>query len=334
MLRGSFAIPSSFGYQRFCSNYLATQKEGFPREILFTNEESPDYVLRQTASWPPPFASPAEQEVGLVVALDVKSGKHHPIYGMGRHNHENSVPIPGFGRRRVLGRRHVHERPSDESAPPRRGSLPAQSQLYSYIAKNTKELLADEGDLWAFVSDTPGVKNYYDVIPGSGTVVTGHFVKVPKDIATGRNADGTEIKAADKGYPLPPDERQLADRPPLRPRPGRHRRPPVGTRVLERPQQRLPVRPRRGHRLRQAAGAEQRRLHRRLGPGPNRSSEPRHAQLQVDERPRLEDGARPERSDDGDVAHRARRGRRQPRQDARRGPPAGQHRDDARTGSF
>jgi hypothetical protein len=64
--------------------------------------------------------------------------------------------------------------------------------------------LADEGDLWAFVSDTPGVTNYYDVLPGSGTVVTGHFIQVPKNIATGLNPDGTEVKAADVGFPLPP----------------------------------------------------------------------------------------------------------------------------------
>ena len=32
----------------------------------------------------------------MVVALDVQTGKHHPIYGMGRHNHENNVAIPGY----------------------------------------------------------------------------------------------------------------------------------------------------------------------------------------------------------------------------------------------
>ena len=84
--------------------------------------------------------------------------------------------------------------------------VPGQSQLYSYIAPSTDALLADQGDLWAFVSDTPGVRNYYDVIPGSGTNVTGHFVKVPKDIATGVNANGTTIKAADKGFPPPPTD--------------------------------------------------------------------------------------------------------------------------------
>jgi hypothetical protein len=65
--------------------------------------------------------------------------------------------------------------------------------------------MADQGDLWAFVSDTPGVKNYYQVQPGSGPVVTGHFIQVPRNVATGRNANGSAIKAADLGYPLPPN---------------------------------------------------------------------------------------------------------------------------------
>jgi Bacterial protein of unknown function (DUF839) len=203
VLSGSFAIPSSFGYQRFCSNYLATSREGFDREILFTNEETPDFVFRREASWPPPIDHPAAEEAGLVVALDVKSGRHQPIYGMGRHNHENSVAIPGYDKPVVLsGDDTFTSGPLTGVFPP--GAVPAQSQLYSYIARSTKSLLRDKGDLWAFVSDTPGVKNYYDVLPNSGTEVKGHFIKVPKDIATGRNADGSEIRAEDKGYPEPP----------------------------------------------------------------------------------------------------------------------------------
>ena len=205
VLGGSFVIPSSFGYQRFCSNYLATAREGFSREILFTNEESPDYVFRQEDSWPPPIGSPAEEEAGLVVALDVRNGKHQPIYGMGRHNHENNVAIPGYGKPVVFsGDDTFTSGPLTGVFPA--GAVPAQSQLYSYNASSTKALLADEGDLWAFVSDTPGVKNYYDVLPNSGQTVSGHFIKVPKDIATGRNPDGSELKAADKGYPLPPTD--------------------------------------------------------------------------------------------------------------------------------
>jgi len=204
VLNGKFVIPSRLGYQRFCSNYLATAREDFSRSIFFTNEESPDYVFRQEDSWPPPIGDPAEREAGLVVALDVKTGKQHPIYGMGRHNHENNVAIPGYGHPVVFSGDDTFTSGPLTGAPPVRPTVPSQSQLYSYIAPSTGALMADEGDLWAFVSDTPGVKNYYDVAPGSGTEVTGHFIKVPKDIATGRNPDGSELKAADKGYPLPP----------------------------------------------------------------------------------------------------------------------------------
>ncbi len=203
VLHGRHAIASSAGYQRFCSNYLATAKEGFDREILFTNEETPDYVYRQENSWPPVMGSAAEQEAGLVVALDVKSGRHAPIYGMGRHNHENSVAIPGFGMPVVLSGDDTFTS-GPLTGVSGLGVVPSQSQLYSYVAPSTGALLADKGDLWAFVSDTPGVRSYYDVVPGSGTDVKGHFIKVPKDIATGLNPDGTELKAADKGFPAPP----------------------------------------------------------------------------------------------------------------------------------
>jgi hypothetical protein len=204
VLSGSFAIPSSFGYQRFCSNFLATRREGFDREILFTNEETPDWVFRQEDSWPPPIEDPNSEEAGLVVALDVKTGENTPIYGMGRHNHENSVAIPGYRKPVVLsGDDTFTSGPLTGVFPA--GAVPAKSQLYSYIARSTKKLLADKGDLWAFVSDTPGVKNYYDIAPNSGTEVKGHFIKVPKDIATGKNPDGSELMAEDKGYPEPPN---------------------------------------------------------------------------------------------------------------------------------
>jgi hypothetical protein len=204
VLSGSFAIGSELGYQRFCSNYLATRRESFNRPILFTNEESPDYVWRQEDSWPPlPIGDPDEKEAGLVIAYDPASGKQTPIPGMGRHNHENSVAIPGYGHPVVLsGDDTFTSGPllGVTSTP----DVPAQSQLYSYIAKNTNDVLKDRGDLWAFVSDTTGVKDYYDVPPGSTMQVTGHFIKVPRNIATGLNADGSEIQAEDVGFPEPP----------------------------------------------------------------------------------------------------------------------------------
>jgi len=205
VLNGSFAISSSSGFQRLCSNYLATATEGFDRDILFTNEESPDYVLRQEASWPPSLTDPAQQEAGLVIALDVRTGKHKPIYGMGRHNHENNVPIPGFGYPVVFsGDDTFTSGPLTGVTFPTGVTAPAQSQLYSYIAPSTDALLADEGQLWAFVSDNLSFDDYYDFVPGSTQAVSGHFIEVPRNIATGLNPDGSEIKAADVGFPSPP----------------------------------------------------------------------------------------------------------------------------------
>jgi hypothetical protein len=209
ILNGSFAIKSSAGYQRFCSNYLATEKEGFDRDILFTNEEAIDYVFRQEDSWPPPIGHPNEKQIGLVVALDVRNGKHKAIPGMGRHNHENAVAIPGFEGLVVLSGDDTFT--SGSLTIPAGGPLPAetrraQSQLFSYLAPDTDSLLADEGELWAFVSDNASFDDYYDFTPGSAQTVSGHFVKVPKNIATGLDADGSELKAADVGFPLPPND--------------------------------------------------------------------------------------------------------------------------------
>ena len=209
VLNGSFVIPSSEGYQRFCSNYLATSKEGFDRDILFTNEEAIDYVFRQEDSWPPPIGDPNEKQIGLVVALDVLTGKEYPIYGMGRFNHENNVPVPGFDELVTLSGDDTFTSGSltiPAGGPVTIASAPAQSQVYSYRAPNTDALLADGGDLWAFVSDNPSFNDYYDFTPGSAVSVSGHFVRVPKNIATGLDSDGSELKAADVGYPLPPND--------------------------------------------------------------------------------------------------------------------------------
>jgi hypothetical protein len=205
VLDGSFAIPSSGGFQRFCSNFLATAKEGFTRDILFTNEESPDYVFRQEDSWPPPVGDPDEEENGVTIAYDVRTGQYHTVYGMGRFNHENNVAIPGYDDLVVLSGDDTFTS-GTLTLPPGPNpatSAPAQSQLYSYIASDTDSLLEDEGDLWAFVSDNSSFTDYYDFTPGSTQSITGHFIKVPKNIATGKNPDGSELMSADVGYPAP-----------------------------------------------------------------------------------------------------------------------------------
>src|SRR6266511_4576223 len=67
VLKGDLAITSSQNYQRFCSNYLATAKEGFDRPLLFTNEEATDFVSRTGQAWPAPTTEPPSQQAGVVV---------------------------------------------------------------------------------------------------------------------------------------------------------------------------------------------------------------------------------------------------------------------------
>jgi hypothetical protein len=192
VLSGSYVIQSSENYQRFCSNFLATEEHGFDRPLVLTNEEGIDWVNRSGTAWPATIGAPEARQIGTVVAIDEKTGKTRPIWGMGRHNHENSVAIPGYGKPVVLS--------GDDAFV----SNPAQAQLYSYIAGSSDALWNDEGDLWAFVAD--GAAGYYDFPVNGNKNVTGRFVKVPKDVATGRRPNGTDLMAADKGYPLPPND--------------------------------------------------------------------------------------------------------------------------------
>jgi hypothetical protein len=166
VLAGSYVIPDSANYQRFCSNFLATHKHGFERPLLFTNEEATDLVNRTGTAWP---AGPNAEQAGVVVAFDPKSEQYKTIYGMGRHNHENSVALEGY--------RHPVVLSGDDTF-----SAPA-SQLYMYTAQSAEAVWNDEGELWAFKSDNPTVNDYGDL---SGTSsVSGTFIPVPRAIAVG-----------------------------------------------------------------------------------------------------------------------------------------------------
>ena len=192
VLSGSYAISSDQNFQRFCSNFLASEEHGFDRPLLLTNEEGIDWINRTGDAWPTTIGAAQARQIGAAVAIDERTGQVRTIWGMGRHNHENSVAIPGYGHPVVLS--------GDDAFV----SNPAQAQLYSYLAPDSDAVWNDEGDLWAFVAD--GVDDYYDFPIGSPMSVTGKFVKVPKDVATGRRADGTDLMAADKGFAPPPSD--------------------------------------------------------------------------------------------------------------------------------
>ncbi|MBA2476465.1 MAG: hypothetical protein H0V40_10995 [Actinobacteria bacterium] len=225
VLQGSYVIPSSANYQRFCSNFLAGREHGFERPLLFTNEEATDLVNRTGTAWP---AGPGAEQAGVVVAYDIRSGRYRPIYGMGRHNHENSVALPGFGHPVVLS--------GDDTF-----SAPA-SQLYLYSADDGDDVWRDRGKLLAFKSSDPDVNDYGDLGPEDTT--DGSFVPVPREVARGdqtaleswSNANGVfqfirvEDIAYDREYPFivyfadTGEPRAVAD-----PATGRLRRGPAGT---------------------------------------------------------------------------------------------------------
>ena len=176
VLSGRYVIPSGAGYQRFCSNFLVGSEHGFERRLLFTNEEARDIVQRQEDSWHGPFgvgvslSEPKAEQAGVVVAYDVKSREYRSIYGLGRYDRENAVALPGYGYPVVLSGDDTFDAPA--------------SQLYLYKAANGADVWNDRGKLYAFVSDTAGVNDYGDV--SEGMTVAGHFIEVPRDIATGK----------------------------------------------------------------------------------------------------------------------------------------------------
>ncbi|MGB7817596.1 MAG: hypothetical protein WBL35_02515 [Ornithinibacter sp.] len=166
VLEGRDAIPSSANYQRFCSNYYVSHEQGFNRPMVLTGEEATDSVNRTGDAYP---AGPEAEQAGVSVAYDVKSGDYRTIYGMGRLNHENEVALSGYDGIAVLTGDDTFSAPS--------------SQLYMYTARNASQLWADDGQLWALVSDDAAVNDYGDLAAGDS--VSGHFIPVPDDVAKG-----------------------------------------------------------------------------------------------------------------------------------------------------
>jgi hypothetical protein len=170
VLDGAYVIPNEAGYQRFCSNFLASgRNSGFEFPLLFTNEEASDFVNRSADAWPP---GPEAEQAGVVVAYNPRTREYRSIYGMGRHNHENSVAIPGYRYPVIVSGDDTFNAPS--------------SQFYMYIAQNARAVWNDEGALYAFRSSNPNINDYGDL---SGTAtVSGEFIPVPREIAVADQA--------------------------------------------------------------------------------------------------------------------------------------------------
>ena len=188
ILSAEMVIQTGEGYHRFCSNYLANEDGFEDRPLLFTNEEGIDWVLEDVDADGLGWTNASSlvgvegaRQIGVVVAHDPDGGASREIWGMGRHNHENTVAIPGYDDAVLLS--------GDDSF----NQVAAQSQLYAYIADDADAVWEDEGDLWAFAPDEAyeEINTYYDFTPGSTMSISGRFVFVPKEIATGR-LEGTD----------------------------------------------------------------------------------------------------------------------------------------------
>jgi Bacterial protein of unknown function (DUF839) len=203
VLSAEYAIASDANYQRFCTNYMGTEREGFDRPILFANEEAQDWVFRTGNAWPgPSFITPGTtgaEQAGVAAAHDVRTGQTKTIYGLGRLNHENTVAIPVDDGIAVLTTDDTFFTTQDIAGYPN-----AWSQLYMYLADDVDDLLNDGGDLYAFVSETAGYDDYFDFDPSvpltSQPTIDGHFIKVPKHIATGKHpVTGAELLSTSTG---------------------------------------------------------------------------------------------------------------------------------------
>ena len=281
-------------------------------------------MFRQEDSWPPPIGDPNEKQIGLVVALDVQTGKHTPIHGMGRHNHENSVAIPGFDDLVVMSGDDTFTNGPLTGVRSRPGSMrpPSRSCTRTSHRTRTRSWPTTASSGRSCRTPPAGFDDYYDFVPGSNQVVTGHFIQVPKNIATGLDTDGSGAQGCGRRVPAAADERQLAARQP-HDDPDRPRRAAVGARYWSDI-----------NNVFQFVRVEDIAYDKRSGMGnvvyivdsrPRDCGRDRTRRL--DERTRLANGLDPDDPTVGPAA-RARRGRRQPGQDARRGAPARQRRVD------
>lgn len=184
-------LPPSAGFIRFCSAFMAGPDQGFDDYTFLLNEESNDVI--DVPPGAPYGADPAVapyRQAGYSVYLDTKTGEYSQIAGAGRHNHENTIVVPG-------GWDETVSLSGDDTF-----SAPS-SQVYLYSAASPDALLADAGHLYAFrVTGTEAgpltdptdpfndANDYLEIEPGDHW--TGEFIAVPDDVARGTTGEAPQ----------------------------------------------------------------------------------------------------------------------------------------------
>jgi hypothetical protein len=187
-------LPPSAGFLRFCSAFMAGPEHGFPHYTFLLNEESNDQVpVPDGAVYGPDPAIAPLRQAGYAVYLDTITGKYDVMAGQGRHNHENTVIVPGGWAKQI-----VSLSGDDTFTFPSTPERPNLSQVYMNISKHWKSFMKDEGTLFAFrvtATDTGPVdptdpfndaNDYFEI--SSGQTWAGEFIAVPEDVAEGTTA--------------------------------------------------------------------------------------------------------------------------------------------------
>ncbi len=184
------ALSPDLGFIRFCSATMVGPAEGFADYTFLVNEESNDII--DVPAGAPYGADPAVapyRQAGYSAALDTSDGSVTTLTTMGRHNHENTVPVPG-------GWRWTAALSGDDTF-----TAPS-SQLYLHTANDPAQLVSGKGQLWAFqvTATDEGTVDPYDpqnnandyLEIGTNESWSGRFIHVPNDIARGVTAEAPQ----------------------------------------------------------------------------------------------------------------------------------------------
>ena len=183
------------GFIRFCSAFMAGPEHGFANYTFLMNEESNDVIPVPAGAvyGPDPFTTPNRQ-AGYAVYLDTVTGVFDELLNQGRHNHENTVIVPGgWGDIVALSGDDTFTTAATSSI-----QRPNLSQLYMGLSADASAFKADNSTLWAFRVTGTGASefdpedpandgnDYFEIAPGDDW--TGEFIQVDGAVARGQTA--------------------------------------------------------------------------------------------------------------------------------------------------
>ncbi len=177
------------GFIRFCSAFMAGPQHGFDNYTFLLNEESNDVIpVPDGAVYGSDPAVAPMRQAGYAAYLDTETGEFDALASLGRHNHENTVIVPGGWSDLVsLSGDDTFTFPSTEDRP-------NLSQLYMSLSDDADAFMDDDSTLYGFrVTGAPGVvdaddplndaNDYFEIQPGD--TWSGEFFPVPDDVARG-----------------------------------------------------------------------------------------------------------------------------------------------------